>query len=67
MALPLGSGIAAMQEDSRIYFARRAAEEQARAVEAKDPIVANVHRRLQRAYVERASIGNRGPERDIIG
>jgi hypothetical protein len=56
-----------MQEDSRIYFARRAAEEQARAEEARDPAAAEAHRRLQRAYVERASVGDRTPERSIIG
>jgi hypothetical protein len=56
-----------MEEDSRIYFARRAAEEQARAEEATDPIVADAHRRLQRVYVERASVGDRWPEREIVG
>jgi hypothetical protein len=56
-----------MEEESRIYFARRAAEEQARAEEARNPVVADVHRRLQRAYVERASVGERGPIREIIG
>jgi hypothetical protein len=56
-----------MQEDSRTYFARRAAEEQARAEAAKDPLVASVHRKLQRAYVERASVGDRHPEREIVG
>jgi hypothetical protein len=56
-----------MEEESRVYFARRAAEEQARAEKAHDPIVADVHRRLQRAYVERASVGDRGPEREIVG
>lgn len=56
-----------MEEESRIYFARRAAEEQARAEEARDPVAADAHRRLQRAYVERASVGDRYPERAIIG
>jgi hypothetical protein len=56
-----------MQEESRVYFARRAAEEQARAEKSKDPVVAEAHRRLQRVYVERASVGDRGPEREIIG
>ena len=56
-----------MEEDSRIYFARRAAEEQERAEQASDPIVAKVHRRLQRVYVERASIGERwqGPDGSV--
>lgn len=56
-----------MEEESRVYFARRAAEEQARAEEAKDPVVADVHRKLQRVYVERASIGDRDPESEVIG
>jgi hypothetical protein len=43
----------------RIYFARRAAEEQERAIAAASPRVAEVHRRLQRAYLERASTGER--------
>jgi hypothetical protein len=48
-----------MSEQDRIYFARRAAEEEKLADEAKDPQAAEAHRKLQRAYVERASIGNR--------
>jgi len=48
-----------MENTDRIYFARRAAEEQERAIEASDPHVAETHRRLQRAYLERASIGDR--------
>jgi hypothetical protein len=46
----------------RIYFARRAAEEQERATAASNPDVANAHRRLQRAYLERASVGDRDAE-----
>ena len=56
-----------MKEDSRTYFAKRAAEEQARAEQAHDPIVASVHTKLQRAYVERASVGDREPAREVIG
>lgn len=56
-----------MIEDSRIYFARRAAEEQERAEQATDPVAAGVHRRLQRVYAERASVGERWPAREIIG
>lgn len=56
-----------MQEDSRAYFARRAAEEQKLCECARDPVAADVHRKLQRAYVERASVGDRYPEREIIG
>ena len=48
-----------MAEQDRIYFARRAAEEQERAVAAGDPGVAETHRKLQRAYLERASVGDR--------
>jgi hypothetical protein len=58
---------AAMTEDSRIYFARRAAEEQERAEQASDPIAAGVHRRLQRVYAERASIGERWQAREVVG
>ena len=48
-----------MSEQDRIYFARRAAEEEKLAKEAGDPQAAEAHRKLQRAYVERASIGDR--------
>lgn len=56
-----------MAEDSRIYFARRAAEEQERAEKATDPVAAKVHRRLQRVYVERACIGDRWQPREVVG
>jgi hypothetical protein len=48
-----------MDDNDRIYFARRAAEEEELADAANDPTVANAHRQLQRAYLERASIGAR--------
>jgi len=48
----------AMAQD-RIYFARRAAEEQERAAAAEDPQAAEAHRKMQRAYLERASTGDR--------
>ena len=48
-----------MNSNDRVYFAERAAEEQERASEASDPQVAETHRRLQRAYLERASVGDR--------
>ena len=48
-----------MATEDRIYFARRAAEEQERAASADDPQVAETHRKLQRAYLEKASIGER--------
>jgi hypothetical protein len=48
-----------MSTEDRIYFAQRAAEEQERADKAGDPHVAEAHRELQRAYLERASVGDR--------
>jgi hypothetical protein len=48
-----------MDSTDRIYFARRAAEEQELAMAASDPSVARAHKELQRAYLERASIGAR--------
>ena len=48
-----------MEQQDRIYFARRAAEEQELALAASDPNAAQTHRRLQRAYLERASVGAR--------
>ena len=58
---------AAVEEESRIYFARRAAEEQERAEAASDPQAAEAHRKLQRVFVERASVGDRWPEKDVVG
>lgn len=48
-----------MAKEDRIYFAQRAAEEQELAVAASDPEAAETHRKLQRAYLERASVGER--------
>jgi hypothetical protein len=48
-----------MAAEDRIYFARRAAEEQQLATDSSDPEVAEAHRKLQRAYLERASVGDR--------
>ena len=48
-----------MAEQDRIYFARRAAEEQELAATAADPDSAAAHRKLQRVYLERASVGDR--------
>ena len=48
-----------MATHDRVYFARRAAEEQELSVSARDPQVAEVHRKLQRAYLEQASVGDR--------
>jgi hypothetical protein len=43
----------------RAYFAQRAAEEQDLAQSAADEESAVAHRKLQRAYLERASVGDR--------
>jgi len=57
-----------MSEYDKSYFARRAAEEADLALTAIDPDAAETHRRLQRAYTERASIGERVDEpAEIIG
>jgi hypothetical protein len=57
-----------MSEQDRIYFARRAAEEERLAEEAQDPNAAEAHRKLQRAYVERASVGDRpGNDGELVG
>ena len=48
-----------MDTQDRIYFAQRAAEEQELAQAAANPDVAEAHRKLQRAYLERASTGDR--------
>lgn len=53
-----------MSEQDRIYFAKRAEEEERLADEASDPTAAAIHRKLQRAYVERASMGDR-PDADL--
>ena len=57
-----------MDNRDRIYFAERAAEEQELALNASDPGAAEAHRRLQRAYLERASAGaRRWDKADQIG
>jgi len=48
-----------MEGGDRIYFAQRAAEEQELAQSSDKPEVAEAHRKMQRAYLERASIGDR--------
>ena len=48
-----------MSEYDKGYFARRAAEEAELALATDDPDAAEAHRRLQRAYTERASVGER--------
>ncbi len=47
-----------MSNNDRAYFAQRAAEEQELA-DAADGEAAKAHRKLQRAYLERASVGDR--------
>lgn len=57
-----------MADQDRIYFAQRAAEEQQLATDSVDPEVAEAHRKLQRAYLERASVGDRPETRhETIG
>lgn len=59
-----------MSDQDRIYFASRAAEEEQRAAAASDPKAVEAHRKLQRFYVERASVGDRPHEvadTDIVG
>ena len=46
----------------RAYFAQRAAEEMELALSASDHEAAEAHRKLQRVYVERASVGARVTE-----
>jgi hypothetical protein len=54
-----------MATQDRIYFARRAAEEQELASASEDPQAAEAHRKLQRAYLEQASVGERPSEPPI--
>ncbi len=51
-----------MSKEDRIYFARRAVEEEELASSASDPSVVKAHQRMQRAYLERASTGDRPQE-----
>ena len=51
-----------MSDRDKIYFVRRAAEEAEQALAAGDPQAEMVHRRLQRAYLERALVGDRRVE-----
>ena len=48
-----------MDQQDRVYFAQRAAEELDLALAATDAEAAEAHRQLQRAYLERASVGDR--------
>lgn len=53
----------------RAYYAQRAAEELELAQSAVDEEAAAAHRKLQKAYLERASVGNRetSPPAEVIG
>jgi hypothetical protein len=52
----------------RVYYAQRAAEELELAQSATDDDAAAAHRKLQRAYLEKASTGDRAsPVPDEIG
>jgi hypothetical protein len=52
----------------RAYYAQRAAEELELAQAASDEEARAAHSKLQRAYLERASVGNRAmPLPDEIG
>ena len=53
----------------RAYYAQRSAEELELAQNAADEEAAAAHRKLQRAYLELASVGNRdtSPPPEVIG
>ncbi len=53
-----------MSEHDKSYFARRAVEEAELALASGDPDAEKAHRRLQRAYTERASVGDRPGQPD---
>ena len=56
------------RSQDRAYFAQRAAEELDLAQSATDKDAAAAHRKLQRAYLERASTGERDmPRSEEIG
>jgi hypothetical protein len=57
-----------MSDYDKGYFARRAAEEAELALAAAGQDAQEAHRRLQRAYTERASVGDRvnGPA-EVVG
>ena len=51
-----------MSDRDKVYYVRRAAEEAEQATATDDPQAEAVHRRLQRAYLERALVGDRKVE-----
>jgi len=48
-----------IDQKDRVYYAQRAAEELELSEAATDAGAAEAHRQLQRAYLERASVGDR--------
>ena len=57
-----------IDQNDRVYNASRAAEELELALAATDAEAAAAHRRMQRAYLERASVGDRPvPAVEIVG
>lgn len=57
-----------MSEQDKGYYAQRAAEEAELAINATDDTSRAAHVRLQRAYTELASVGERArDEADVIG
>ena len=48
-----------MDDKDRVYYAQRAAEDLELALAATDAEAEQAHRQLQRAYLERASVGDR--------
>ncbi len=57
-----------MDQKDRAYYAQRAAEELELALAATDAHAAASHRELQRAYLERASVGDRPvSQSEIVG
>ncbi len=57
-----------MSEQDRVYFARRAAEDEKLAKDAADPEAAKAHRQMQKAYLERASVGDRpDTQHEVVG
>ena len=57
-----------MSQKDRVYYAERAAEELELALAATDDHAAEAHRQLQRAYLERASVGDRPvPVEEVVG
>ena len=55
-----------MSTQDRMYFAQRAAEEQELAAAARDTGAAAAHRKMQRAYLERALVGERPTANDDV-